>query len=64
MRSKIPTNWDDVPVIFDLPYACILLGLSYDWLKKLVEQKKVPAHKVGNGWRFEKTEFINWLKKQ
>ena len=61
-KQRLPTSWDDVPVMFDLPYACVLLGLSYEWLKRLAEQKKVPAHKVGKGWRFEKTELLEWFK--
>ena len=63
-RQRTPTNWDDVPVMFDLPYACVLLGLSYDWLLRLARNGKVPAHKVGKGWRFDKSELREWLRSQ
>lgn len=64
MHKKLPTNWEQVPVMFDLPYACALLGLSYDWLVRLARNGQIPAHKVGRGWRFEKEELLEWLKKQ
>ena len=29
---------------------------------RLVTQKKIPAFKVGNQWRFKKTQLEDWLK--
>lgn len=29
---------------------------------RLVMQKKIPAFKVGNQWRFKKTQLEDWLK--
>ena len=60
-KQKLPTSWDDVPVIFDLPYACVLLGKSYEGLKKLAQAKQIPAHKVGKEWRFDKEELHSWM---
>ena len=31
-------------------------------LYRLVMQKKIPAFKVGNQWRFKKRQIEDWLK--
>ena len=31
---------------------------------RFVSEKKVPGFKVGNAWRFRKSEVDNWIKKQ
>lgn len=60
-----PTSWEEVPLVFDLQYACMLLGYSYDWLQRLASANKFPAHKVGGNakgnWRCEKSEVKDWL---
>jgi len=30
---------------------------------RLVAKKRIPAFKVGNQWRFEKTSLDQWLKR-
>ena len=60
---KLPrciTNWDDVPVIFDIPVCCILLGKSYDRIKKMCQKHEIPAFKFGAEWRFRKDEIMKW----
>lgn len=64
-RPPAPTCWDKVPVIFDLPYASIICGLTYEHLRRLALSGKFPpAHKLGNGWRVDREEFREWLKSQ
>ena len=31
---------------------------------RLVNQKKIPAYKVGSQWRFKRSVLDEWLKKQ
>ena len=31
---------------------------------RFASEKKVPGFKVGNAWRFRKSEVDNWIKKQ
>ena len=31
---------------------------------RFASEKKVPGFKVGNAWRFRKSEIDNWIKKQ
>lgn len=63
-KVPAPTCWDKVPVIFDLPYAAILVGKTYDRLTRLSANGLFPAHKIGNSWRVDRDEFREWFKKQ
>jgi hypothetical protein len=47
MRTKIYTNWAQVPVVMDLQTACMILGRGYDALKKDAREGKFPAFKNG-----------------
>ncbi|MDA7704888.1 helix-turn-helix domain-containing protein [Rickettsiales bacterium] len=31
---------------------------------RFASEKKVPGFKVGNAWKFRKSEVDNWIKKQ
>ena len=31
---------------------------------RFASEKKVPGFKVGNAWRFRRSEIDNWIKKQ
>ena len=50
-RRLIVTDWDDVPVIIDLPYLARLLGVTYDTAKRLCATGQIEAFKVGKQWR-------------
>ena len=41
-----------------------LLRLSPKTLYKLVDQKSIPAIKVGSQWRFERDQIKAWLTNQ
>lgn len=62
-RKEAYTDWNAVPVIFDIPIACVLMGRNYDTIKRWCEVGKIPAHNTGNGWLFEKEVFRDWIKK-
>lgn len=40
------------------------LKLSKTKLYNLVQQKKIPASKIGRNWRFKKSRIDVWLEKQ
>ena len=63
-KQRTFTSWEEIPVVFDLPVACVLTGRTYENLKKLCQQGKLPAFKVGNEWRFEKETFRRWMNDQ
>ena len=64
MKRTSFTRWEDVPVIIDLPYVSMLVGLTYEYLTTLCKKGKLPAFKIGNSWRVEKSDLIDWINKQ
>lgn len=59
-KMKPVCDWSDVPVIFDIPFCCALLGKSYDRMKKMCQKREIPAFKIGSEWRFNKSEVMHW----
>ena len=38
------------------------LGVKRDTVYKWITRKKMPAHKVGRLWKFQKDEIDKWVK--
>jgi len=62
-QSKVTTNWDDVPVVMDLPYAARILALTPETLIKRAKAGKFPAYKEGKVWRVRKESLTAHLEK-
>ena len=56
-KQKYITNWSEVPICVDVPYACVVLGMSYDGLLRQIRAKKIKAAQVGREYRITKTEL-------
>lgn len=61
-KFVVITRWDDIPLVFDIPIMVRLLGRSYDSVKKMCLQGKIPAFKLGNEWRFDKRIIQRWIE--
>ena len=61
-KFTVITRWDDIPLIFDIPIMVRLLGRSYDSVKKMCLQGRLPAFKIGNEWRFNKESVQRWME--
>lgn len=61
-RAKPITNWEQVPVIFDLALASIIFGYTVDTLQKKAQKGEFPAHKVFDEWRVDKDEAMQFYK--
>lgn len=62
VKKKFVYNWEDVPVIIDLPYAAVLLGSSVDCLKRLSRNGIFPAFKHGGEWRVTKDDLLAYIE--
>ncbi|WP_035317111.1 helix-turn-helix domain-containing protein [Clostridium sp. MSTE9] len=62
VRTKYVYRWEDVPVIIDLPYVAVLLGVSVECLKKWAQRGKIPAFKVGKLWRISKYDLLAFIE--
>lgn len=63
VKDKPITNWNDVPVVIDIPMAARLLGFTVDVITRKCKKGEIPAHKVFNQWRIDKDELVQFLHK-
>jgi excisionase family DNA binding protein len=49
-------NW------FNAEEAAKYLGISTSNLYSLAQQERIPGHKIGKMWRFNKSELDSWIK--
>ena len=55
------TSESDIMTVKDLAtYLKIAEKTAY----RFASDKKIPGFKVGNAWRFRKSEIDNWINKQ
>lgn len=50
--------------ILTLPEACKVLRISEITMRRLLKDRKVPAHKVGGQWRFISEELLQWVREK
>ena len=56
------TSWDQLPVLFDVPIAAVVCGMSSATIKRLAAQGQIPgARKIGDQWRFDKESLRSWI---
>jgi excisionase family DNA binding protein len=41
---------------------CTYLGVSNDTVYRWIESHRMPSHKVGRLWKFQKDEIDEWVK--
>ena len=41
---------------------CAHLGVSRDTVYKWIDQKGIPAHRLGRLWKFKKAEVDDWVR--
>ena len=48
--------------IMTLQEVADYLGLHYLTIYRLIQEKKIPAAKIGGSWRFRKDVLDEWIK--
>lgn len=61
-KYRLITNWDEVPLVFDLAYASNLIQISYDILSRWHKAGKFPAVKLNGEIRVTKDAMQDFLK--
>ncbi len=56
------TNWDEVPVVMDLPIASRIVGQTVESLKIRSRKGEFPAFKEGTEWRVEKDVLRAYMR--
>ena len=54
-------NWDEVPVLMDIPLAARVLIKSPEWVKQKAQSGELPAVKVGTEWRIPKSKLREYV---
>ena len=50
--------------VMNIRQASQYLGVSPDTLYKYVGEQKIPAFKLGNRWRFKKSNLDQWMEEK
>jgi excisionase family DNA binding protein len=56
-------NPNDLQLI-NLADAALILQVSKRTLLRMIQQREVPAFKLGGQWRFRQVQLKNWLDKK
>lgn len=61
-----PTNLNaqgqPMPEIMTLQEVADYLGLHYLTIYRLIQERKIPAAKIGGSWRFRKDVLDQWIR--
>ena len=55
-------SWDEVPVLIDSVLAARILGFTVEYTRRLLQQGKIPAHKMERDWRISKDAFRAYVE--
>ena len=55
---------DDSREVMNIRQASQYLGVSADTMYKYVNERKIPAFKLGNRWRFKKSKIDQWMEEK
>jgi len=63
VKAQLITDWSQVPLIIDLPFAARILGRSVESLKKRAQRGELPgAFRDGRLWRVSKSQLQNYVE--
>ena len=61
-RSQDEESSKSPPEIMTLQEVADYLGLHYLTIYRLIQERKIPAAKIGGSWRFRKDVLDDWIK--
>ena len=54
-KTKFVCDWSKVPLVIDVPYACVILGVTYDTLLRRIKKGELKSFRVGKAVRDRKS---------
>ena len=57
-----PTSWDEFPLVLTTEEAAALLRVHINTIKKMCNEGRLPANKVGRDWRILRDELREYLQ--
>ena len=62
MNKRPPVvGWEQVPVVVDLPYVAIILGVNPELIRRLIASGELKGFKVGREWRIAKSDLMRFV---
>lgn len=58
---KFIYDWNDVPVVIDIPYASVILGVNPETVARKLRNGTLKGTKVGTSWRLTKYDLMCYL---
>lgn len=60
-KTKYVTDWSQVPVVVDVPYVSIMLGIHPNTVTKYLRTGVIKGFKVGCEWRIRKDAIAAFM---
>ena len=57
-----PMSWDELPLVLTTEEASALLRVHINTIKKMCNEGRLPANKVGRDWRIDRDELHAFLR--
>ncbi|HYV33676.1 MAG TPA: helix-turn-helix domain-containing protein, partial [Candidatus Limnocylindria bacterium] len=64
MKNQKEAKLPEPKEVMNLREACVYLQVSQDTLYKYLAERKIPAFKLRNRWRFKKDLLDQWMEEQ
>lgn len=61
MRSLAPTALAPRDPLIDIEQAATRLGVSVRFMRRLVDERRIPFHKIGKFVRFDPADLDRWV---
>lgn len=60
-KNKHPTTWEEVPLVVDIPYVSVLLGVHPETVRRNLVNGKIKGFKVSTDWRITKQALGEYM---
>lgn len=60
-KRKYVTDWSQVPVVVDVAYVSVLLGLHPRTIEKQLKNGELKGFKAGKVWRIRKEALAEYM---
>lgn len=60
-KPQVHTDWIDLPVMMDPAAVAVVLGCTYDAVRKALQTGRLPGIKVMSEWRVRKDQLMAHL---
>ncbi len=56
------TDWAQVPILLSTRDVADVLGVHINTVKRLINDQKLPAKKIGRAWKVRKSDIRSYIE--